>query len=157
MPKKWLSENEAVAYLTARTEGRLATCDAAGQPYITPLNYVFHRGNIYFHSASKGHKLDNLAVNSRVCFEVSQTDKTVITEKACNCSTRYTSVVVFGQARIVTDDAEKVEALNALTERIAAGRPFGPADAAGAAGCVVVAISVDKISGKQNVDPVAAS
>ena len=110
----------------------VATCDAAGQPYITPLNYVFHRGNIYFHSAPKGHKLDNIAVNSRVCFEVSQTDKPVFAEKACACSTRYTSVVVFGRARVVTDDGEKVDALNALTEKIAAGRQFVPATAADA-------------------------
>ncbi len=153
MPKKWLSESEAFAYLAARTEGRLATCDAAGQPYITPLNYVFHRGNIYFHCAPKGHKLDNIAANDRVCFEVSQTDKAFFTEKACGCSTRYTSVVVFGRARLVTADEEKVDVLNTLTGRYAAGRPFTPADAAAAKGCVVVAISVDKISGKRNIDP----
>lgn len=156
MPKKWLSEKEAAEYLAARTEGRLATCDADGQPYITPLNYVFHRGRIYFHCAPKGHKLDNIAANDRVCFEVSQTDKTVFTEKACNCSTRYTSVVVFGRARMVTDDAEKAEALNALTGRIAAGRPFERTTAAQTGGVVVVAVSVDKITGKQNVDPGAA-
>jgi nitroimidazol reductase NimA-like FMN-containing flavoprotein (pyridoxamine 5'-phosphate oxidase superfamily) len=153
VPKKWLSEDEAIAYLSSRTEGRLATCDAAGQPYITPLNYVFHRGNIYFHSAPKGHKLDNIAVNSRVCFEVSQTDKPVFAEKACACSTRYTSVVVFGRARVVTDDGEKVDALNALTEKIAAGRQFVPATAANTGGVAVVAVSVDKITGKRNVDP----
>jgi nitroimidazol reductase NimA-like FMN-containing flavoprotein (pyridoxamine 5'-phosphate oxidase superfamily) len=156
MPRKWLSEDEAIAYLASRTDGRLATCDAAGQPYITPLNYVFHRGNIYFHSAPKGHKLDNIAANNRVCFEVSQTDKPVFSEKACACSTRYTSVVVFGQARVVTEDGEKVDALNALTGKIAAGRPFEPATAALAGGCVVVAISVDRISGKKNVDPGAS-
>ncbi len=153
MPKKWLSEEEAITYLSSRTEGRLATCDAAGQPYITPLNYVFHRGNIYFHSAPKGHKLDNIAANSRVCFEASHTDKGVLAEQACNCSTRYTSVVVFGQARLVTDDAEKVEALNAITGKIAAGRPFVPAAAENVGGVAVVAVSVDRISGKRNVDP----
>lgn len=153
MPKKWLSEDEAVAYLAARTEGRLATCDAAGQPYITPLNYVYHRGRIYFHCAPKGHKLDNIAANDRVCFEVSQTDKSFLAAKACNCSTRYTSVVVFGRARLVTDAAEKLEALNALTGRIAAGRPFEAATAAHIGGVAVVAIDADKITGKRNVDP----
>jgi nitroimidazol reductase NimA-like FMN-containing flavoprotein (pyridoxamine 5'-phosphate oxidase superfamily) len=156
MPKKWLSESEAFAYLAGRTEGRLATCDAAGQPYITPLNYVFHRGNIYLHCAPKGHKLDNIAANSRVCFEVSQADKLVFTDKACNCSTRYTSVIVFGKARIVDDAAEKVDALNTLTARFAAGRPFAAADASMVNGCTVVAVSVDKITGKRNVDPDAA-
>ncbi|MDT8900492.1 pyridoxamine 5'-phosphate oxidase family protein [Anaeroselena agilis] len=156
MPKKWLTESEAFGYLAARTEGRLATCDADGQPYITPLNYVFHRGNIYFHCAPQGHKLDNIAANNRVCFEVSQSDKLVFNEKACGCSTRYTSVVVFGKARIVNDTAEKIDALNTLTARFAAGRPFAAVDAAMVNGCVVVAVSVEKISGKKNVDPDAA-
>ncbi len=156
MPKKWLSESEAFAYLAARTEGRLATCGADGQPYITPLNYVFHRGNIYFHCAPKGHKLDNIAADSRVCFEVSQSDNLVFSEKVCGCSTRYTSVLVFGKARIVNDADEKIDVLNTLTARFAAGRPFGAVDAAMAESCVVVAVSIDKISGKRNVDPGAA-
>jgi len=157
MPKKWLSESEAFAYLAARTEGRLATCGADGQPYITPLNYIFHRGSIYFHCAPKGHKLDNIAANNRVCFEVSQSDKLVFTEKACGCSTRYTSVVVFGKAHIVNDEEEMTDVLNTLTARFAAGRPFAAVDAAMLKGCVVVAISVDKVTGKKNVDPGAAT
>lgn len=156
MPAKWLTESEAFQYLAARTEGRLATSDADGQPYIVPLNYIFYRGNIYFHCATKGRKLDNITVNDRVCFEVSQTDKTVFSEKPCGCATRYTSVVVFGKARVVTDDEEKVAALNALADRFAAGRPYTPVDAAMAKSCAVVAVSITAISGKRNVDPEAA-
>lgn len=157
MPKQWLTENEAFMYLTARTDGRLATVDADGQPYITPLNYIFHRGSIYFHSAPHGHKLDNIAASAKVCFEVSQTDKAVFSEQPCGCATRFTSVVVFGRARVVAEDEEKLAALNALTERYAAGRPHKPVDAAMAKGCVVVAVSVDRITGKRNVDPPASN
>lgn len=154
MPVKWLGESEAFAYLAAGTEGRLATVDADGQPYIVPLNYVFFRGGIYFHSASgRGRKLANIAADSRVCFEVSQTDKAVFAEKPCDSATRFTSVIVFGKARIVDDEAEKLAALTALTAKFAAGRSFRPIDAAMAKGCTVVAVSVDGITGKRNVDP----
>jgi len=153
MPKKWLDEDEAYAYLASRTEGRLATCDAGGQPYITPLNYIFHRGRIYFHSAASGRKLDNIRANDRVCFEVSQADKAVFAERPCGCSTRYTSVVVFGRARVVEEEEEKLAALNALTARFAAGRPYQAVEAAMAKTCCVVVVSVEKISGKRNVDP----
>lgn len=154
MPAKWLTESEAFGYLAARTEGHLATVDASGQPYIIPINYIFFRGSIYFHCArGGGHKLLNIAADSRVCFEVSQTDKVVFAENPCNCATRYTSVVVFGKAHIVEDVEEKLTVMTALTGKFAAGRPYRPLDAAMVQSCAVVAVSVEKISGKRNVDP----
>jgi len=54
MPIRWMSEPEARAFLAEQTEGRLATCDHAGQPYITPLNYLYHEGKIYFHCKLTG-------------------------------------------------------------------------------------------------------
>ena len=102
----------------------------------------------------EGRKLDNIAVNSRVCFEVSATAKlTVTNERPCNCSTRYTSVLVFGVARAVSDEAEKTAVLNLLVERYAAGKPFEPVEEKHAANCRVVEIAVEQISGKTNVDP----
>lgn len=56
--------------LGATTIGRIATDGADGYPYITPVNFVYHKGNIYFDSAPEGEKLDNLSRNPNVCFEV---------------------------------------------------------------------------------------
>jgi uncharacterized protein len=153
MPKKWLTDTEAREYLAARNEGRLATVDPDGQPYITPLNYIVHEGKIYFHCAVKGHKLDNIAADGRVCFEVSHTEKSVFAAQTCKCSTRYSSVLVFGTARLIESTAEKVSILNAVSDRFAAGRPYQPVEASGVNGCSVVEISIEKISGKRNVDP----
>ncbi len=155
MAQEQLPHNEAIAFLTQETVGHLATCDSAGQPYITPLNYLYYQGKIYFHGAPEGRKLDNLATNNRVCFEVSRIDKTVFGPVACACSTRYISVLVFGTAGVVDDIARKIEILNALTEKFAAGRPFQPVNAQAAAGCTVVEIAVASIHGKRNVDPKA--
>jgi nitroimidazol reductase NimA-like FMN-containing flavoprotein (pyridoxamine 5'-phosphate oxidase superfamily) len=47
--------------LSSTNIGRLATNGGDGYPYITPVNFVSLEGNIYFHCAPKGEKLDNIA------------------------------------------------------------------------------------------------
>ena len=154
MPIRWMSGEDAREFLRAGREGRLATCDRSGQPYITPLNYLYRDGKIYFHSKLSGRKLDNIAENGRVCFEVSAVAKlTVSTDRPCGCSTRYTSVLAFGKARILSDDKEKAALLNLLVDRYAEGKAFQCVKEEDAAGCAVVEIAVVQISGKMNVDP----
>jgi nitroimidazol reductase NimA-like FMN-containing flavoprotein (pyridoxamine 5'-phosphate oxidase superfamily) len=154
MPIRWMSENDACEFLATQTEGRLATCDAAGQPYITPVNYFYRDGKIYLHSKLAGRKLDNIVENNRVCFEVSKVEKlTVTNDRPCACSTRYTSVLAFGAARVLADEAEKASLLNLLVARYAAGKTFQPVEESHAAECAVVEILIDEISGKRNVDP----
>jgi hypothetical protein len=154
MPIRWMTETEALAFLAGQSEGRLATCSGAGEPYITPLNFLYRDGNIYFHSKLDGRKLENIVENSRVCFEVSNVEKlTVSVDRPCGCSTRYSSVLVFGDARILDDTAEKAVLLNLLVERYADGKPCQPVKEEDAAGCAVVEIRIENLSGKRNVDP----
>lgn len=156
MPFYRLDRSEALRVLEAATEGRLATCDRQGQPYITPLNYVVWGGKIYFHCARQGRKLDNIAANDKVCFEVSRTEKYYFSERPCSCGTRYVSVLVFGTAGLVNDEAVKIRVLTLLTEKYTGARSVQPIDAAMAAGCCVVEITAEEISGKRNVDPETA-
>jgi hypothetical protein len=154
MPVRWMSEIDARAFLAGQTEGRLATCNAAGEPYITPLNYLYREGKLYFHSKLIGKKLDNIAENNRVCVEASAVDKiTVSFDRPCACATRYTSVLAFGAARLISDDAEKTVLLNLLVEKYAGGKAFEPVVERHATECAVVEIRIDEISGKMNVDP----
>ena len=149
-----MSEEDARTFLAAGNEGRLATCGADGQPYITPVNYVFRENSIYFHCKLTGRKLDNLTQNARICFEVSRTAKnTLLADRPCACSTRYTCVLAFGAARLVEDESKKATLLNLLVEHMAAGKEFQPVNEQQAAKCAVVEIRVDEISGKMNVDP----
>jgi hypothetical protein len=152
-----MSEKDACEFLAAGTVGRLATCDEAGQPYVISLNYVYCEGKFYFHSKLTGRKLDNLAQNNRVCFEVSETIKiTSPDDLPCACATRYASVVAFGTARILADNTEKAAALNQLVEKYET-KPYAAVDEQHAAGCAVVEIRIDKITGKRNVDPEEAA
>lgn len=153
MPAKQLTDTEARQYLADNDTGRLATCSPDGHPYIVPINYIFHKESIYFHCAHEGKKLDNLKATPQVCFEVSHTDKLYFADKPCNCGTRYTSVLAFGTANIVADEAEKIDVLNTLTARFAKGRPYSYIDGKLAACCSVVRIKISELSGKKNVDP----
>jgi len=153
MPTRWMDDKDAFDFLAARPEGRLATCDKAGQPFITPVNHLVHDGKIYFHSKLTGRKLNNIAENNRVCFEVSEVVKlTVSHDRPCGCSTRYTSVLAFGSARVLPDGADKTALLNLLVAKHADGMPFAPVEESHAVECAVVEISIDEISGKKNID-----
>ena len=45
---------EMTRILASTNIGRMATVDAEGYPYITPVNFAFHEGRVYFHCAPKG-------------------------------------------------------------------------------------------------------
>lgn len=155
MPQQAMAAAEALEFLAAQEVGRLGSVDPAGIPYITPVHYLYQPGNIYFHSSLQGKKLDNIAAQPRVCFEVSAIDKRFIHDEACRCGTRYTSVLVFGRAELIVEQAEKMRILQALTEKYVTGHAVRPVTAAGASGCAVVTIRIDEIQGKRNIDPTA--
>ncbi len=50
--------------------GRLGTVGADGSPMIKPLSFVYLDGDIYFHSAREGEKMDDVKRDARVCFEI---------------------------------------------------------------------------------------
>lgn len=154
MPIQWLARQEAEDFLCANHVGRLATVGPDGCPYITPLNYAFAGGHIYFHGKAGGVKMENIARNPRVCFEVSRVDREVWQgDKPCGCATRYTSVLVFGRARLIDDAGEKARVLNLLLENHAAGRDYQRVDGQMAARCGVVAVEAERLCGKRNVNP----
>jgi hypothetical protein len=146
------------AILDSTNIGRMATIDADGYPYITPVNFVYHEGCIYFHCAAKGEKLDNLARDSRVCFEVdlplAYLEVAFNEEKSpCNTHQFYHSVVIRGRARVVPDGPLKIEALNALVAKHEGHRDFRAvtADMADAKACRVVEITPERMTGKSDL------
>ena len=103
---------------TARI-GRMATIGADGYPYVTPVNYVWHEGKIYFHCARSGEKVDNLIRNPKVCFQVdiplAYLDTGFDPERSANRAHQfYHCVIVRGESRVVPDGPLKVAALNAF-------------------------------------------
>lgn len=108
-----LSLEEAIGILQTRPTGILALIGDDDYPYTVPLNYVYGDDKLFFHCAKEGHKIDGMRKNDKVTFCVVEQDEVV--PKAF--ATKYRSVVVFGRARILTDDAEKRDALERLVEK----------------------------------------
>jgi nitroimidazol reductase NimA-like FMN-containing flavoprotein (pyridoxamine 5'-phosphate oxidase superfamily) len=154
-----ISDREAMVRILASTNiGRMATVDREGYPYITPVNFVFHEGCVYFHCASKGEKLDNLARDPRVCFEVdlplSYLEVGFNPERnPCRTHQLYESVVIRGRARVVPDGELKTAALNALVGKHEGNAEFPAVAAESPAykGCCVVEIRPERMTGKADL------
>ena len=86
------------------------------QPYATPVNYVYIEEDhaLYFHGAHTGRTRANMAINSKVCFNVSEMGELETGERSSNFGVKYRSVTVFGTAEKVTDEDKHLEILLAL-------------------------------------------
>ena len=110
-----ISREECEKALQEAEYGSLATISADGTPYITPLNFVYKDGALYFHCAKNaGHKMENIAANNKACFSVVDSVN-LIPEKF---ATTYRSVTIFGTVSVVEDPAEKRASIEALAEKL---------------------------------------
>lgn len=111
------TEEEAYALLQRGEYGILATADPDGQPYGVPLSYAVLDRVVYYHSTNaESSKHDNIKSNPKVSFTVVGNTQ-VIPEKF---GTLYESVIVFGEASFVEDEAETVVAYGELLKKYCA-------------------------------------
>lgn len=142
---KAITDKEALDLLTNGEYGILSTVGENGYAYGVPLSYSFVDGNIYFHAANEGLKIDNLLFNSKVCFTIVGNTK-LLPEQF---STNYESVIAFGKASIIEGE-EKIQGLKFLIEKyspefVESGLEYiNRAQSA----TKVIKIEVEKITGK---------
>jgi uncharacterized protein len=139
--------NEQACSLLARGEyGVLSTVGPDGSPYGVPLSYVYREGEIYFHSAPEGRKVEHLSAGAPASFCVVGATE-ILPEKF---STRYESVIASGEVRELESE-EKKKALGWLVEKYAPEfQKQGDAYIANAEGMTrVFALRVRNITGKQ--------
>lgn len=94
----------------------LAMVDESGNPYVIHMNFGFHSGTVYFHSAPEGRKMSILRRNPRVCISFS-TDHLLRwqnIEVACSYSMKYRSVLIHGEVEFVEEYNDKEDALNII-------------------------------------------
>jgi uncharacterized protein len=108
-----LPEAEAIALLESCTSGVLALHGDDDYPYAVPLSFAYEDGKIFFHSATAGHKLDALERSEKASFCAIAADDVVPSK----FTTHFRSVIVFGKARVITDDDEKRHALMCLATK----------------------------------------
>src|SRR6201993_28678 len=93
-----------------------------GQPHVIPTNYGRSGDTLYVHGSAASRMLRTLSGGVPVCVTVTHVDGLVLARSAFHHSVNYRSVVVLGTARLVTDPAEKMEALRVFTEHVMKGR-----------------------------------
>jgi nitroimidazol reductase NimA-like FMN-containing flavoprotein (pyridoxamine 5'-phosphate oxidase superfamily) len=93
-----------------------------GQPYVIPTIHCRVGDLLYLHGSTASRMLRALSAGVPVCVTVSLMDGLVLARAAMHHSMNYRSVMVLGQARSVTDPAERCRALEAIVEHVARGR-----------------------------------
>jgi nitroimidazol reductase NimA-like FMN-containing flavoprotein (pyridoxamine 5'-phosphate oxidase superfamily) len=112
LKKRQLDGESALAILQNGEYGVLSVCGGDGYGYGVPLNYIYSGGAIYFHCATEGKKLREIANNNRVSFCVIS-KAVVMPEKF---TTSFESAILFGRAAEVLGD-EKIHAFKMLVEK----------------------------------------
>lgn len=99
--KQQLAKEECEEILKNATSGVLGVHGDDGYPYTVPVSFVYEDGKIFFHGAKTGHKTDAIRRNEKVSFCVIAQDRVMPKER----TTAYISVIAFGRAKIVEDEA----------------------------------------------------
>lgn len=146
-----LTEAECAEILKRNTSGVLAVCGDGGYPYAVPLSYVYDGGALYFHCAKTGHKLDAIKACEKISFCVVDQDH-VVPEKY---TTHFRSVIVFGRAKILEQEAEIRSAIEQLAIK------YHPKDSKANRDSAIeqefqalcmVKIEIDHMTGKQAIE-----
>ncbi len=92
-----------------------------GAPVVLPTGYGRIDQILYLHGSSANRSL-LMAADQQVCVTVTLLDGLVCARALFHHSMNYRSAVIFGTARLVTDDDEKLAALRAVTDHLVPGR-----------------------------------
>ena len=118
------------------------------EPYIVPLSYGYDGHSLYFHTADEGKKIDCIAANNRVCFEMERNVRLVShPDKACSWSFSFESVVGLGTVHELLSPEEKAQGLNHIMEHYS-GREW-KLDPPALAGIRVWRVAILSVSGKR--------
>ena len=125
------------------------------EPYIVPMNYGYimngEKLTLYLHSAMRGKKIDMLRANPRVFFEMDCDLTPFEGTKPCTYGLSYSSVMGRGEAAIVEDVEEKMEAMTILM-KTQTGKDFS-FDEKLVGMVAVIRIDVDRYTAKHRPIP----
>lgn len=146
----WIRE-----FLRTAQVGHIAT-SVDGQPFLNPSTFWYDEANhqIMFHSNIAGRTRWNIEKNPRVCLEASELGKMLPSNVALEFSLQFRSVIVFGTARLVSDEDEARRLLYGLITKyfpgMSAGREYREITGKELRATSVYAIQIEEWSGKEN-------
>lgn len=95
---------------------------ADGQTFVIPTGYARSGDKLLIHGSSVSRMMRALSKEIEICVTVTLIDGLVLARSAFHHSMNYRSVVVFGAAKLINDENEKLEALRLFTEHIIPNR-----------------------------------
>ncbi len=93
-----------------------------GQPFCTPTSFWREGDRLYWHGSSTSRMTRAQANGLPVCLTVTHHDAVVLARSGFHHSVNYRCVMAYGQARAVTDPADKLRAMDAFIDRFYPGR-----------------------------------
>lgn len=125
------------------------------QPIVIPTSFGRIDDTLYIHGSAASRMLRALTGGIPVCVEATLVDGLVLARSAFHHSINYRSVVIFGMATLVADDAGKMTALEAITEHIIPGRwaEVREPNAQELKATTVLAVKLEEVSAKVRTGP----
>ncbi|MCU0233757.1 MAG: pyridoxamine 5'-phosphate oxidase family protein [Thermoanaerobaculales bacterium] len=123
-----------------------------GEPYLVPVSFGYDGQALYFHSAPSGRKLEFIAANPRVCFEV-EADVTLLRNDndACSWSFAYSCVIGYGTVVELASARDKARGLDEIMRHYS-GRAWAIPDSQLAA-TRVWRVEIESLTGKRSPHP----
>ena len=89
-----------------------------GQPYCTPTAFWREGDHLYWHGSSASRMIRAEAAGIPVCLTVTHLDALVMARSGFHHSVNYRSVMAFGHAHKIEDEAEKLRLMDNFIDRI---------------------------------------
>lgn len=123
---------------------------ADGYPVVIPTIHARSGDTLYLHGSPASRLLRSMKTGDEICVTVTLLDGLVVARSAFHNSMNYRSVVVIGEPRIVDSPAEKLAALECVTDHVISGRwaQSRPVTEKEIKGTLVVAIDLAEASAK---------
>lgn len=93
-----------------------------GQPYVVPMALGRSGSDLLLHGSVVSRLMKGLAGGLPCCVTVTHLDGLVLARSAFHSSMNYRSIMVFGEARLVSNPGEKNRGLDQLVEHLVPGR-----------------------------------
>lgn len=126
-----------------------------GRPFVIPMIYVRIDEVLYLHGSPASRMLKELRKGIPVCVTVTHLDGVVLARSALHHSMNFRSVMVFGTAHSIDDQAEKARVMHALVEHVVPGRSadIRPGSPDEIAYTRVLAVPIEAASAKVRTGP----
>ena len=92
------------------------------QPYVIPMSLGRDGEQVLLHGSVVSRLMKNLADGLPCCITITHLDGLVLARSAFNSSMNYRSLMVFGTARLISDEEEKKRGFDILVEHLLPGR-----------------------------------